>query len=402
MYGILSLILRSGFGPRNTNQMECATMKVPTQLSLNESFKAESPAYLKEQIITYIGNKRSLLGFIENAILEAQRRHPTLNRKFSDVFAGTGIVSRMARQYFKELYINDLEAYSVFTNKAHHTNRSSVDEKEYLAEMEDLNKKIIAGPRDGFITELYAPKDEENIQKDDRVFYTRRNARYIDTARQIIGESNYKYADFFLASLIQKASVHTNTSGVFKGFYKDNRGVGQFGGNSRNALSRIMADINIEPLVFSEFERQVHVSQLEAADFARSCEDIDIAYLDPPYNQHPYGSNYFMLNTILSYERPDEVSRVSGIPKVWNRSSYNKKHLAKDALFETIINCNAKVVLLSYNSEGFIPVEELIEGGVRLGEVTVFDEKYNTFRGCRNLKERAAHVTEHLIMIERI
>jgi adenine-specific DNA-methyltransferase len=59
------------------------------------------------------------------------------------------------------------------------------------------------------------------------------------------------------------------------------------------------------------------------------------------------------------------------------------------------------VVLLSYNSEGFVPVEELVEEGGRLGEVTVFDEEYNTFRGCRNLRERAAHVTEHLIMIER-
>ncbi|MDR0684304.1 MAG: DNA adenine methylase [Spirochaetaceae bacterium] len=27
--------------------------------------------------------------------------------------------------------------------------------------------------------------------------------------------------------------------------------------------------------------------------------EVDLAYLDPPYNQHPYGSNYFMLNLIL-------------------------------------------------------------------------------------------------------
>lgn len=376
-------------------------MQAPTQLSLNNAFKVENPAYLKEQIITYIGNKRSLLGFIEKAIVEAQRQNPKLNQTFADVFAGTGIVSRMARQHFNKLLINDLEAYSTLTNRAFHTNKASLDEHEYYEELTELQNRINESPRTGIITELYSPKDEANIQKDDRVFYTRRNAMYIDTARQIIGEQQYKYSNLFLASLIQKASVHTNTSGVFKGFYKNNEGVGQFGGASRNALTRIMAEIHIEPLILSEFECKTSVSQLDAIAFAKNCEATDIAYLDPPYNQHPYGANYFMLNTILNYEQPEEISPVSGIPKGWNRSPYNKRQLAKDALFETMRSINAKVILLSYNSEGFIPIGELIEEASTLGSVMSFDEKYNTFRGCRNLKDRSTHVTEHLIMIQR-
>ena len=53
---------------------------------------------------------------------------------------------------------------------------------------------------------------------------------------------------------------------------------------------------------------------------------VDVAYLDPPYNQHPYGSNYFMLNLLASGREPaaEELSQVSGIPKNWNRSHYNK------------------------------------------------------------------------------
>ena len=31
-------------------------------------FDSEDPAYLSEQIITYIGNKRALLGFFETAV----------------------------------------------------------------------------------------------------------------------------------------------------------------------------------------------------------------------------------------------------------------------------------------------------------------------------------------------
>ena len=60
---------------------------------------------------------------------------------------------------------------------------------------------------------------------------------------------------------------------------------------------------------------------------------FDLAYFDPPYNQHPYGSNYFMLNLVSSYERPnvEKISRVSGIPKDWNRSVFNKKRFAKES-----------------------------------------------------------------------
>jgi adenine-specific DNA-methyltransferase len=47
---------------------------------------------------------------------------------------------------------------------------------------------------------------------------------------------------------------------------------------------------------------------------------FDVAYFDPPYNQHPYGSNYFMLNLLVNYEKPGEISRVSGIPTSWTRA----------------------------------------------------------------------------------
>ena len=52
---------------------------------------------------------------------------------------------------------------------------------------------------------------------------------------------------------------------------------------------------------------------MESLDFAKSCERVDIAYLDPPYNQHPYGSNYFMLNLIASYKKPSQISNSKGV-----------------------------------------------------------------------------------------
>ena len=45
----------------------------------------------------------------------------------------------------------------------------------------------------------------------------------------------------------------------------------------------------------------------------KKLNDLDLIYLDPPYNQHPYGSNYFMLNTIAKNQLGDFISSVSGI-----------------------------------------------------------------------------------------
>ena len=65
--------------------------------------------------------------------------------------------------------------------------------------------------------------------------------------------------------------------------------------------------------------------QEDANAVARRLKGLDLVYVDPPYNQHPYGSNYFMLDLLLRYERPERISRVSGIPADWQRSGYNVK-----------------------------------------------------------------------------
>jgi len=130
-------------------------------------------------------------------------------------------------------------------------------------------------------------------------------------------------------------------------------------------------------------------------------EEVDVAYLDPPYNQHPYGSNYFMLNLLVDYKKPTKVSRVSGIPKNWNRSRYNQKAEAEDALFDLVAKCKAKFILISYNSEGFISYDRFLATLEDCGKITVLETPYNTFRGSRNLRGRPIHVTEFLYLLEK-
>ena len=128
-----------------------------------------------------------------------------------------------------------------------------------------------------------------------------------------------------------------------------------------------------------------------------------MAYFDPPYNQHPYGSNYFMLNLLAEYKRPDleKISRVSGIPKDWNRSAYNKKNKVMEVFAQLVKEVKAKYLLVSFNSEGFISKDEMIDLLSSCGKVQVLESEYNTFRGSRNLSGRDIHVKEYLFLVKK-
>jgi adenine-specific DNA-methyltransferase len=207
---------------------------------------------------------------------------------------------------------------------------------------------------------------------------------------------------YFLAPLLAEASVHANTSGVFKGFYKNTEtGIGQFGGNNQNALPRIKGDINLPFPIFSNFCSDVMVFNGDANKIINNAPKVDIAYLDPPYNQHPYGSNYFMLNLILDYKYPECASKVSGIPDNWNRSDYNKANYAYHALKELVTNIKAKYIIISFNSEGFILLEEMKTMLSQIGKLEILETRYNTFKGSRNLNSRTIYIKEYLYLLEK-
>jgi adenine-specific DNA-methyltransferase len=210
------------------------------------------------------------------------------------------------------------------------------------------------------------------------------------------------YKKYFLAPLLSEASIHANTSGVFKGFYKNRETrIGQFGGLNQDALCRIMGDIILPFPVFSNFETDTLIYNGDSNTIINEVPEVDLAYLDPPYNQHPYGSNYFMLNLILDYTYPENTSQISGIPDNWNRSNYNRENYAYSALSNLVKNIKAKYVLLSFNSEGFIKLEDMKSMLNDIGKLSVLETKYNTFRGSRNLNNRDIHLKEYLYLLEK-
>ncbi|WP_206122298.1 DNA adenine methylase, partial [Mammaliicoccus vitulinus] len=86
----------------------------------------------------------------------------------------------------------------------------------------------------------------------------------------------------------------------------------------------------------------------------------DIAYLDPPYNKRQYAPNYHVLENIASNKKP-ELSGVTGLMDYSNlKSTYSMQKKAKESLEELISNINSKHIILSYNNEGIISEEDLI------------------------------------------
>ncbi|MCL2800471.1 MAG: DNA adenine methylase [Treponema sp.] len=370
---------------------------------------SENTDYLTKQIITYIGNKRSLLDFITKGIQIVQKRLNKKKLSIFDVFTGSGIVARHCKQFSDLLIVNDLEKYAAVTADCYLSNKNEIEmpalQELYNSLLENINNKPL---KEGIISNFYSPKNDNNINVDERVFYTRRNAMYIDTVRTLIEDVPLKYQKYFLAPLLSEASIHANTSGVFKGFYKNKEtGIGQFGGKNQDALFRITGDINLPFPIFSNFNCDYKVYNGDSNLIINEAPEADLAYLDPPYNQHPYGSNYFMLNLILENKLPKNISKVSGIPEDWNRSAYNKKQLVYSSLTELVMNIKAKYALISFNSDGFISNNEMKKMLKKFGKLEILETKYNTFRGCRNLSSlaekgsRDIHVTEYLYLLEK-
>jgi len=384
----------------------------------------ENSDYLQSQLITYIGNKRSLLPFIEEGVKIVKSELKKDKLSTFDGFAGSGIVARFLKQHSSSITVNDLENYACLISECY---LSNVDE-ELSKKLTDLHKLVCeevdlrvadflqgkCAENSGFVYELYAPKSEKNIKREERCFYTPRNAAYIDFCRQVINEIvPLDLQKYFIAPLLSEVSIHANTAGIFKGFYKNSKTkTGQFGGNGSDALSRILGKIELPFPIFSEYNCDYKVFNADTNDVVKN-EDLysltddgtfDLAYFDPPYNQHPYGSNYFMLNLVASYERPDveKISKVSGIPKNWNRSVFNKKRFAKDCFSELVKNVRAKYLLISFNSEGFISKDEMIALLEEVGTVQVLESSYNTFKGSRNLANRSIHVKEYLFLVKKM
>lgn len=365
--------------------------------------------FYTNQLITYLGNKRNLLTSINQVIVDILKtEYPEVNREdivMADLFSGSGVVARMMKTYAGKLYVNDFEEYSEIINQCYLTNKNDFNEVKF----DELLVKVLSyrKVKNGIIRTNYSPRDDQNIVKDDRCFYTNDNAIRIDTYRKAIDKLVPKdMQKFFLAPLLYRASVNVNTGGMFKGFYKDKETkIGKFGGTNSDSLKRILGKITIEKPILSDFDSKVYVYKKDTNELVKELPKIDIAYIDSPYNQHSYGSNYFMLNLILTNRMPDaDVSRVSGIPSNWKPSKYCKKNDALESMEDLVKNLNATWILISYNSDGIISYTQMTEMLKKYGSLEpkeAIDIEYLKLRSGRSDKQKVKKIKEYIFVLKK-
>ena len=360
------------------------------------------PEYLKRQLIAYLGNKRALLPFLSELLGPLAVRNGARAPVFLDPFAGSGSVARLARSLGYEVHANDWETYAWVANRAYLSLTPAGAEALFVrdgglaAVLAELNSLKV--PREEFIARHYAPRDTRRPDlARERLFYTRENALFLDAVREAIEDrwpEGSQAKILLLALLAYEASVHSNTSGVFKAFHKG------FGGHSGDALGRILAPMELEYPALWDSPEHAEVGCIDALEFVRG-RSAEVCYLDPPYNQHQYGSNYHLLNTVVRGDRP-EATRKSGIRADWlaTRSLFCSKATAPGALEALLDAIDARTLVVSYNTEGVIPFEVLHQLLESRGRVTIRVHDYVTYRGGRQSPKRQNNNLEFVLVVD--
>ena len=342
--------------------------------------------------MNYIGSKHSLLHFIENTVSEIADGN---EKSFCDLFAGTGAVGRHFKSKGYRVIANDIQYYAYVLNKAY----LEIDKppafvkfrKRYRNEMEKLcNPSInsvqqvltflnhIKGKR-GFIAENYSTAGK-------RFYYTQENAERADAIRQAleewyldttINESEYYY---LLASLLEAVDQVANTASVYGAYLK------KFKSSARRPFI-------LKPLELTNQANDCCVYNENANHLVGQIE-CDILYLDPPYNHRQYGANYHVLETIASYDNP-QLRGVTGL-RDYPRSDYCKPKVAQAAFTDLIRSAQAKHILVSYNDEGIISLEEAQEILRLRGEPKTFHTTYNRFKADNDREYKRNMTIEYL------
>jgi adenine-specific DNA-methyltransferase len=375
---------------------------------------ARTDEYLYSQLIPYIGNKRKLLPLIAQAIAKTGIEDGT----FVDLTTGTTVVARLAKTLGFRVLANDWEPYSyeialgTVTLNAPPAFASLGGSNNVFEHLNTLD------PKDGYIARHLCPADDKNPDPErERMFFTRANGGRIDAVRGQIerwdraGKLSAEERAYIFASLVYAVSYVSNTSGVFKGFHHG------WGGKTSTALYRILSRLTLRPPVLFDNGQDNLSTREDVQQLAGRLPDIvgerpDIAYLDPPYNQHPYGSNYHVLNTVVLWDKPPLNPSIlvdgkkhdkSAIRRDWRterRSPYNHEKQALSALQSLVASIEARWLLVSYSTDGNIPLMDLLGTLAARGRLDVVANSYKRYRVSTPRMSSKSHNIEFVAIVD--
>ena len=384
------------------------------EYSPQEHSAARTSHYIYSQLIPYIGNKRKLLPLISAGIEQTQCRSGV----FVDLFTGSTVVARLAKILGFQVLANDWEPYSYEIARGT-VGLNYVPAFSGLGGFEAVfNHLNHLRPLRGYIATHLCPQDDEDADPNsERMFFTRHNGERIDAVREQIaqweneGRISLDERAYLLSALIYSVSYVSNTSGVFKAYHNG------WGGSTGTALYRIRSTLELKPpVLFDNYTNNIFTRE-DSSQLAPNLEKIlgvrpDIVYIDPPYNQHPYGSNYHVLNTVSLWDKPPlniairvngRVREKSAIRKDWRterRSPYNTARQALPAFRQLIQRLDARWILVSYSTDGNISIRGLLRSLAERGAVSVLTQTYKRYRVSTPRMSPKAYNVEFLAVVD--
>ena len=325
--------------------------------------------------MNYIGSKHSIIDFIEESIIDVVGD----NKKYTlcDLFAGTGVVGRRFKMLGFNIISNDNQYYSYIINKHFIENNDEITLKNLKINGID-NVFIYLNKLDnykGFIYYNYSEEGTKNCEFT-RMYFTDKNAIKIDSIRHQIEEwfqnnminiSEYYY---LIACLLEAADKVANTASVYEAFLKKMKRKAQEDLELKELPILINKDTN--NIVYKE----------DCNELIRNVSG-DILYMDPPYNERKYYSNYHILETIAYGDEP-VIKGKSGIRCDGVISKFNSRRNALDALEDIIKNAKFKYIFLSYNDEGIMKIDDIKKIMEKYGIYKRYEKNHKRYKASKD------------------
>ena len=110
----------------------------------------------------------------------------------------------------------------------------------------------------------------------------------------------------------------------------------------------------------------------------------DIAYIDPPYNQHSYLGNYHVWESLVLWDHPEVYGAAcKRVECRERRSDFNSRVKIKGALRAVLHAARARTLIVSFSDEGAITPAEMDDLLAGLGEVRVLEHDYKRYVGAQ-------------------
>lgn len=332
----------------------------------------------------YIGNKESMVEEIDSFIESRVESEEPLT--LFDAFCGTGAVSDRLKNKFNLVINDNLKWATVYTAgrlyaPSCHFERLGFDPFAFLNQSDEKVQ--------GFIYKNYAPTESS------RMYFTPENAARIDYFRKQIEEwhknkllSEAEYM-LLLASLVESVSRVSNTAGVYGAFLK------KWDGRALKPIEFIKPTYN----ACDSLNIKIYDDKTENIISDVKC---DILYLDPPYTQNQYGTQYHLLETLILNDHPS-VSKVTGSrPVMPMRSDWSKEYKAHILLDRIIANTTARYIVMSYNNDGLMSKEYIEAVMKRYGKPETYCCKKISYKKYQNWKsQNHKEHFEYLFFVEK-